>query len=666
MTIKHITLLLFFFGITITSFAQNLDYPKKTVNGKEFYIYHVASGEGFFAIGRKFNTTQEEILKYNPEAQYGLKGNQELLIPVHAQKAPTESENIFIHTVQPGETLYAIANMYHVTTQKLIELNPGSDKGIKIGFELKIPQSDSNNPSNSDDKYIYHTIAPKETLFSVQQKYNSTIESIMIENPGLTPGTFTIGKVIRVIPNLKPEEPVEAEEIIQEELKPEPTYIQYKVKRKETLFSISQKFNVSIQSILDSNPGLTKLSRNDIINIPTQETAALLEKEEEQPETEIKPTIDSTRLINDIYNKINEVERKNEITVALMLPFMLNQPESVESSLYVEYYEGFLLAVDSLKKQGVSINLYVYDTEKSKNTVKTILNKPEAKNFDLIIGPVEDDLIKIVADFALENNINMVNVFSLKNDEVTHNARIFQTNIPHPYLYAETTQEFCNRFKNRKVVFIKDPNAKEKEDFISTLKTDLNRQSLPYIEHTLEELLANDAAILTGINQPILLVPTSESVSALSRIVPELRKVKEEHPDLILSLFGYPEWQKSVPTFIESFYILDTYFYTRFYIDPTDRQTDVFYQKFKYWYSKELINASPKFGILGFDTGMYFLNALWKYGRNFENQLDQINAKSIQTDFYFQRVNNWSGFINKGIYFVNFRPDYTIDKIKLR
>ena len=134
MTIKHITFLLLFFGITIASFAQDLDYPKKTVNGKEFYIYHVASGEGFFAIGRKFNTTQEEILKYNPEAQYGLKGNQELLIPVHTQNTPTESENIFIHTVQPGETLYAIANMYHVTTQKLIELNPGSDKGIKIVF----------------------------------------------------------------------------------------------------------------------------------------------------------------------------------------------------------------------------------------------------------------------------------------------------------------------------------------------------------------------------------------------------------------------------------------------------------------------------------------------------------------------------------------------------
>lgn len=665
MTIKYITLLLFFIGITISSFAQNLDYPTKKINGKEFYIYHVASGEGFFAIGRKFNTTQEEILKYNPDAQYGLKGNQELLIPVNAQKAPSESESIFVHTVQPGETLYAIANMYHVSTQKLIELNPGSDKGIKIGFELKIPQNDNNVPSNPDDKYIYHTISPKETLFSVQKKYNSTIESIMIENPGLTPGTFTIGKVIRIIPNLQPEEIIEHEIIKDVQHKQEPTYIQYKVKRKETLFSISQKFNVSIQSILDSNPGLTKLSKNDIINIPTEETAAL-EKENKQTETEVKPTIDSIRLINDIYNKINEVQKKNEITVALLLPFMLNQPENVESSLYVEYYEGFLLAVDSLKKQGVSINLYVYDTEKSKNTVKTILNKPEAKNFDLIIGPVDDALIKIVADFALENNINMVNVFSLKNEEVTHNARIFQTNIPHPYLYAETTQEFCNRFKNRKIVFIKDENADDKKDFITTLKTDLNRQSLPYIEHTLKELLANDAAILTGINQPILLVPTSENVSVLSKILPELRKVKEDHPDLILSLFGYPEWQKSVSSFIESFYALDTYIYTRFYIDPTDKQTEIFYQKFKYWYSKELINASPRFGILGFDTGMYFLNALWKYGRNFETQLDQINAKSIQTDFYFQRVNNWSGFINKGIYFVNFRPDYSIDKIKLR
>ena len=58
-----------------------------------------------------------------------------------------------------------------------------------------------------------------------------------------------------------------------------------------------------------------------------------------------------------------------------------------------------------------------------------------------------------------------------------------------------------------------------------------------------------------------------------------------------------------------------------------------------------MINANPKYGLLGFDTGMYFLSVLKQYGKNFESHPDQVESSSIQTDFKFQRINNWSGFI---------------------
>ena len=114
---------------------------------------------------------------------------------------------------------------------------------------------------------------------------------------------------------------------------------------------------------------------------------------------------------------------------------MLSQKEDARSALYLEYYQGFLLAVDSLKKRGTSINVYAYDTEGKSSTLDNILSKPEMKSIDLIIGPADNNLIQKTAEFALKNEINMVNAFSLKNDEANHNAHVLQTNIPHSYLY---------------------------------------------------------------------------------------------------------------------------------------------------------------------------------------------------------------------------------------
>ena len=87
-----------------------------------------------------------------------------------------------------------------------------------------------------------------------------------------------------------------------------------------------------------------------------------------------------------------------------------------------------------------------------------------------------------------------------------------------------------------------------------------------------------------------------------------------------------------------------------------------FYDKFKTWYSKDLINTYPKYGILGFDTGMFFFGAMKKYGANFEDKLDEFRYPSIQTGFDFHRVNNWGGFINTNIFIVHYHRDYTVTR----
>ena len=92
------------------------------------------------------------------------------------------------------------------------------------------------------------------------------------------------------------------------------------------------------------------------------------------------------------------------------------------------------------------------------------------------------------------------------------------------------------------------------------------------------------------------------------------------------------------------------------------KETKDFKQNFRKWYKKELNKTYPQYAMLGYDTGLYFLTALHKHGRNFETKLNSIHIDTVQFAFDFERTNNWGGFINTGMYLVNYNTNSNIIK----
>ena len=682
--------LLFCFTVLFMLPAQTEGLQTKVIDGKEFYIYKVKPSEGFYSLTHKFGISQEEIVRYNPATKSGLKRGQLLMIPtkktLEGEASGSEIESTFEHTIVRGESLYSISKMYKVTIQSIIDLNPGSERGIKAGATLKIPQhyrqkkatqvqpktttasttaiqsqpavtpvSEKSSPEiqsvateGNTGEYVYHTINAGETLFSISKKYDIDIETILKLNPGISPNNLKRGSALRLTPDTKE---------MNVTIAPQQLYTKYKVRKKETLYSISKKFGTTVEEIKKCNPNIKKIKQDDIINIP-----AGIEYNTVTAENPI-----TSAEINNIYNKLYKSDKKGVINVAVILPFMLGQEHpDTKASLYTEYYQGFLMAVDSLKRQGASVNVYAYDSEASDATVRNILSNPQMKEMDLIIAPDDDNHIKMIADFGLANDINVVNTFSLKNEEFSHNAKIFQTNIPHSYLYAEAADRFIRYLGNRKVVFLTHTTEEsDKKDFVAGLKEELSRAHIAYSEIKFgnELNLQNQDSIWAG-QSGVVFVPTSARKKILSLIIAPLEVLKEQREDLDIALFGYPEWLTQVPEYLNEFYKLNTYLYSRFYANPFDENAKSFHKRFLYWYNKDLINASPQYALLGFDTGIYFLSAIRAYGKNFAVQKLENSSDRIQTDFAFQRINNWSGFINKSFYFVNFAPDFTIKKIR--
>ena len=578
-------------------------------------------------------------------------------LPFGVSYGQQSGDEQFQHTIERGQTVYAIATMYGVSVDDIYRLNPGSEEGIKAGATLRIPQrTSSTTSSGKEDPYTYHTIQSKETLYALSIRYNVPAKDIVAANPGLSASTFQKGRTIRI-----PQTP--AESLPQTETKTVEKTMNYTVERKETLYRICRKFNVSSVELTRLNPELRNGVRAGmVIRIPVTSEETIMESVAQPTEHEV----------NALLNTPKDIDRVKRIKMALLLPFMTGeQPQSAASARFVEYYEGLLLAVDSMRKQGVSVELSVYDTGKGTEKVKQYLKEDALTEANLIIGAVQNDQIGLIADFAQQHKIKYIIPFTSKNDDVLSNAQIYQVNTPHSYLYSKAAEAGCGLFKEDNIILVNIPDKEEKKEFIKAFKAEMQEQHIAYKELNYNhETFATDVEALLSPDKRNIVLPTSASLDAVNKIKAPLRMlaelVEEEKLPYQINLFGYPEWQTYARECLEDFYALNTYIYSNFYADNLSPEVHQFYHNFKHWYSKSLINTFPKYGILGFDTGMFFLNAIRRYGANFEANLDKIHYKSIQSGFDFHRVNNWGGFINTNIFIVHYQSDFTVTRTEIR
>ena len=93
----------------------------------------------------------------------------------------------------------------------------------------------------------------------------------------------------------------------------------------------------------------------------------------------------------------------------------------------------------------------------------------------------------------------------------------------------------------------------------------------------------------------------------LVKIFDAIKSVKFDRFDVDLCMMGYPEWVTYLPDFTQYFNQIDTYIYSRFYENTNNSDTQDFERKYHKWYGEYMIYAAPKFGLLGYDTGYYFL-----------------------------------------------------------
>ena len=229
--------------------------------------YTVKSGDTLYGISNQFGVSVMDLQNINGVNPASLQIGQVLIIPSNAGSNPNSS---FTYTVKGGDSLYKIANVYGTTVDQIVKLNNLKNTNLSIGQKLLIPENypvgDVNLP-----EYINYTVKRGDTLYKIATSNNVSVDTIKQDN-ALTSNNLTIGQNLKI----RVTDSNVIEECYGEDYTPlTDSAITYTVKRGDSLYSIANKYNTSVNSIMSlNNLNNTNLSIGQVLKIPSNSSSS--------------------------------------------------------------------------------------------------------------------------------------------------------------------------------------------------------------------------------------------------------------------------------------------------------------------------------------------------------------------------------------------------------
>lgn len=614
-------------------------------------------------------------------------------------KVILEGTVYYIHTVKPGETLYAISRAYNISQKEIAIENPGAIAGLQIGQSLKIPvdpklqvEVDTSELHEPRETGKYHTVLPGETLYGIARTYDLREEDIEQSNQGVSSENLQPGQRLRI-----PEVEVADEEYAYNE----EGLVYHKVKRKETLYSIAGYYNVSIEEIRAVNPelGWGGPKNGQTLRIPAPQLT-------DQPQAIDDAGIEDELIYGEVYDDqddYEELESRHEninrtYRIAFFIPFDFSEMEPLDSLIkdiesvsrrnriivrymmeekipqsvnFLEFFQGSLLAIDSMKQAGMKLDVHYYDTRRSLARTRTILGDKELEDFDLFIGPFYPFNLELVSAYAREQRIPLVAPFYDELDMIRSNPYLFQVSPSVERGYREAAKLVASKHMYN-IVYVRQEDSLdlEKHEYFKQLIfdgfDDYHPSDPVVFKEVVQELNRTEELIqsLSPDKKNLVIIPSSDQALA-STVVSSLYFQLDKYD---IEVLGSPYWTEFSTIDIRQYHKLNLVFYNSFWVDYHDPMVEKFMTKFRnHYYNEPIINTKKgaNYGILGYDMSLYFLNALKIYGRRFILSLDQYQPGLVQGSYRFNRISRGGGYENTNISFYRFLPDMSIQKFEV-
>ena len=429
---------------------------------------------------------------------------------------------------------------------------------------------------------------------------------------------------------------------------------QHKVKKKETIFGISREYGLTIEELIKANPEMNtpgyELKKGMILNIPFPKDS--LEAQANREAAAKQAAAAEAR-------KVTDDVRNREIRLGIMLPL---HNINGDGRRMTEYYRGVLMACDSLKKQGISIDVHAWNTAEDGN-INNVLSDPAAAKCDLIIGPLYSKQMDALSAFVTKHDIRLVIPFSINAPQLLTNRNIFQ-------VYQSQTEQneaifthYIERFKNYHTVVVDcNDSTSKKGPFTFGLRRQMEQRGMDVVVTNLKSTEANFSKAFSRTKPNVVILNTGRS-QELGVAFSKINGLKANNPELDITMFGYTDWLLYTKVHLENFYKYNTYIPSVFYYNPLSAGTQRFERKYRQNFRSDMQNSLPRFAITGFDHAYFFLKGLHKYGKSFNGAEGMFGYPPVQTPLKFERYGN-GGLRNKTMMFVHYLPEHTVETIK--
>lgn len=476
------------------------------------------------------------------------------------------------------------------------------------------------------------------------------------------------------------------------------------VKRKETLSSIVELYDVSEIDVLLNNSNIKrgKVKTGQKLLIPFIQNE--LENDIVQDEM-IDPGFLIEKDCDMVFVSPDSIYR-----VALMLPLFLEQVDSVllkspanvklltaKPFSFIHFYEGFMIAVDSLvNTRNLKLELKVYDIDNNITKVDVAMQDPWLKNADLIIGPFYIKPFEMMMGFADTNGIMIVNPLTNRSNLVDNQPNLVKVK---PSYYSQIDY-VRNLVKDRYVdnnVFIVRMDDNGDSTIIADLSRELKEVINPYtlvsnrkivsrlrmiynkmedkdevniedvefhsdgtlLDYTLANVLIddsvrfnNDVYVVNYNNDRLETVNKYGSVARNNVVIVYtdqsvaatqlINKVNMLTERYPVTLICMPEWSKFDKLFSENLMNMSSVYLDDKFLDYNSVAVKSFICKFRKIYGTE----PTDYAYQGFDIAWYFLNALMRFGPDMSSCLPYYQIPLLNNDFVFVRNEDGDGLEN--------------------
>jgi LysM repeat protein len=547
----------------------------------------VIKGDNPYNISKKYGITIDELNRLNPKFKDGKlaigdiltvkAGNTAVTKPVSSNSATPSSTKTGKIYLQPKQTIYGITKQYRISETDLRKLNPDLDSHTKIGDEITLP-------IDSIKKYggTQATIAPTKPVempVETVQPSSNTKTKIDSGNEKSSAAVYTSSN--------------------QDE------YATYNVEQGDTVFSIVNKFGVTIDELIALNPDLAKgLKTGMVLKIKKLDAA---------------------------YTKKNG----DALSVVLMLPFGYSTNETQYRAMAVDFLTGAKLAIERNAAKGQKLDIKIVDSG-NEASFKSSLTQINPNNTDLIIGPFFKSNVIDLLDFTKTQKIPVVAPFANSPELYNYsNLIIVETN---DQAYADKIVEEVKTVYSDQKIFVVADAKKENANYIkSNLEKAVKNANVTIVNSATEIQL--DQNMMTGQSAPVIAILANDNDAVGEAFSSRMIALSKEVQGMkAFSMYSVPSFEKKVDELSQASLV---------YLMDRKINADGSYEKeILAAYKAKYCKTPGRYAIIGFDVVNDMLSRENKKGEIFK-QMNKVQTQ-LATKFEFVKSKTNGAYVNTG------------------